>query len=70
MRLKTIKKGKVMGIKQDIIKRLDKKIDANKNMIADNISYLQEALNEIESSMNMISYLSFLKEDLIKNDEG
>jgi len=57
-----------METKDEVVRKLEKKINNQKDMISENISYVIEALNEINSSMNIISYLSFLKDDLIKKD--
>lgn len=57
-----------METKNEVIKKLEKKIESQKDMIDDNISYLIESLNEMDKSLNMISYLSYLKDDLTKND--
>ena len=57
-----------METKEEFIRRLAKKIDRQYDMIRDNLSYLQQALNEMDSSLNTISFLSYLKNDLIKKD--
>lgn len=65
---KVKKKGKAMETKDEVIRELDKKIDTHKTMIRGNISYLQDALDEMDSSLYIMSYLSLLKDDLTKND--
>ena len=57
-----------METKEEFIKRLAKKIDKQQDMIRDNLSYIQQALNEMDSSLNTISFLSYLKDDFIKKD--
>ncbi len=57
-----------MQTKEDVIKILEKKINNQKTMIRDNISYLIESLNEMDSSLYTISYLSLLKDDITKKD--
>ena len=48
----------------EIMIEIDKKIDGRKEAIRHDISYLIDALTEIQSSIDMISYLSYLKDDL------
>ncbi len=57
-----------METKEEFIMRLAKKIDKQHDMIRDNLSYLQQALNEMDSSLNTISFLSYLKDDFVKKD--
>lgn len=57
-----------MDTKKEVIKNLEKKIDGRLDMIRENISYLNESLNKIDSSLNIITYLTYLKEDIIKKD--
>lgn len=57
-----------METKKEVIRKLDKKIDERLDMIRENISYLNESLNNIDSSINIVTYLSYLKDDLIKNN--
>lgn len=57
-----------METKQEVIEKLKNKIDNRKDMIRHEISYLISSLTEIESSLDVISYLSYLKDDLIQND--
>ena len=57
-----------METKDEVIKKLEKRIEGQKDAMIDNISYLQQALNEMDRSINMICYLSYLKEDLTKKD--
>ena len=57
-----------METKKQVIRKLDKKIDERLDMIRENISYLNESLNNIDSSINIVTYLSYLKDDLIKNN--
>lgn len=61
-------KGEAMETKEEFIMRLAKKIDKQHDMIRDNLSYLQQALNEMDSSLNTISFLSYLKDDFVKKD--
>ena len=61
-------KGEAMETKDEVIKKLEKRIEGQKDAMIDNISYLQQALNEMDRSINMICYLSYLKEDLTKKD--
>lgn len=65
-RLNNVKKGKAMETKQDVIRHFEKKIDGQKTMIRENIRYLIGFLNEMDSALNIISYLSYLKNDFIK----
>ena len=57
-----------METKEKIIEKLEKKIEGQKNAMISNICDLQEILNEMDKAMNIITYLSFLKDDLIKKD--
>lgn len=63
-----MKKGEAMETKDDLIKRLEKRIEGQRNTMIDNICDLQEILNEMDNSLNIISYLSYLKDDFIKKD--
>lgn len=65
-RLNNVKKGKAMETKQDVIRHFEKKIDGQQTMIRENIRYLIGFLNEMDSALNIISYLSYLKNDFIK----
>lgn len=57
-----------MKTKQEIIKKFEKRIEGLRDALICNICDLQEILNQMDNSLNMISYLSFLKDDLTKND--
>lgn len=57
-----------METKEDVIRHFEKKIDGQKTMIRENIRYLIGFLNEMDSALNTISYLSYLKDDFIKKD--
>ncbi len=57
-----------METKDVVIKKFEKRIDGLRNTMIQNICDLQEILNEMDNSLNIISYLSYLKEDLTKKD--
>lgn len=57
-----------METKDEVIKKLEKRIEGQRNTMINNICDLQEILNEMDNSLNIISYLSYLKEDLTKKD--
>lgn len=57
-----------METKEEFIRRLENKIDKQQDMIRENISYLQQALNEIDSTLNIINFLSYMKNDFVKKD--
>ena len=67
---KNIKKGKAMETKEEVIKKLDEKIEAQKDTMIDNICNIQQIINEMDKALNILCYLSFIKREFIKKDEG
>ena len=59
-----------METKEEVIKKLEKRIEGQRNTMINNICDLQEILNEMDNSLNIISYLSYLKEDLTTKKDG
>ncbi|MBD5401807.1 hypothetical protein HDR58_03255 [bacterium] len=57
-----------METKDVIIKKFEKRIEGLRESVTCNIFNIQEILNEVEKSLNMISYISHLKDDLTKKD--
>lgn len=57
-----------MKTQKEVIEKLDNKIESRKDMIRHEISYLISSLTEIDSALDIISYLTYLKSDLIKDD--
>ena len=57
-----------MEAKYEMVRKLEKKIDGLRDSMICNIYDVQETLNEMDKSLNTISYLSYLKDDLIKKD--
>lgn len=53
---------------KELMIELDRKIEGKQEAIEHNISYLIAALTDIQSSMNIISFLSYLKDDLSKKN--
>lgn len=49
---------------KELMIELDKKIESKQEAIKHDIFYLISALTDIQCSMNIISYLSYLKDDL------
>ncbi len=57
-----------MEPKDEVIGKLEKRIDGLRDSMACNIYDIQEILNEMDKSLNNICYLAYLKNDLIKKD--
>lgn len=57
-----------METKDEVIKKLDDKIEAQKDTMIDNICNIQQIINEMDKALNNICYLSYLKDDFIKKD--
>ena len=57
-----------METKDEVIRKLEKKIENKKRAIRENISFIIDSLNELDSSLDFINFLSYLKNDLIKKD--
>lgn len=66
--LNYVKKGKAMETKDEVIKKLDDKIEAQKDTMIDNICNIQQIINEMDKALNILCYLSFIKRELIKKD--
>lgn len=49
---------------EELMIELDKKIESKQEAIKHDVSYLISALTDIQCSVNIISYLSYLKDDL------
>lgn len=57
-----------METKDEVIAKLEKRIDGLRESMICNIYDIQQTLNEMDKALNNICYLSYLKDDFIKKD--